>query len=313
MKPLARLFTILICVVLVLGVSLQLQRLPVDLVGFEATAEGENTVRLNWQTANETNNAGFEVQRQLTEEDWEALGFVDGAGTTTEAQSYQYTAHDVPAGSQQFRLKQVDLDDDSTYSDTVSVDVLPVELVGFQAAATESGVRLTWKTATETSNAGFEVQWKTDGSGWKKLSYVESKAPGGTTTESKSYQYTAEDLQVGTHRFRLKQVDIDGTSAIHGPITAQVKMDKALKLAAPAPNPAQGSVTLFFAVKEEARATVNVYNMLGQQVATLYDGMSQAGERQRLQVDASTLPSGTYFVRLKSGGKTTTRQLTVVR
>ena len=122
---------------------MQLQKLPVELASFEATADGENTVELSWQTASETNNEGFEVQRQLGEDDWTSLGFLEGAGTTTEAQTYLYTAEDVPAGSQQFRLKQVDLDGDSTYSDTASVDVLPVELVGFQGTATKRGARLT--------------------------------------------------------------------------------------------------------------------------------------------------------------------------
>jgi hypothetical protein len=161
MVPPARLFLFFLCIAVLLGASLapmQFQKLPVELVSFEATDEGENTVELSWQTASESGNEDFEVQRQLDEDDWTSLGFVEGAGTTTEAQIYRYTAEDVPAGFQQFRLKQVDLDGDSTYSGTVSLEVLPVELVGFRGTAIERRARLTWKTASETGNAGFEVQ-----------------------------------------------------------------------------------------------------------------------------------------------------------
>ena len=317
MPPSARLFVSFICIAVVLGASLapmQLQKLPVELASFEATADGENTVELSWQTASETNNEGFEVQRQLGEDDWTSLGFLEGAGTTTQPQTYQYTAEDVPAGSQQFRLKQVDLDGDSTYSDTVSVDVLPVELVGFQGTATKRGARLTWKTASEANNAGFEVHRRPrEDAGWKQIGYVESKAEGGTTTEAQSYQYTAEDLSVGTHQFRLKQVDLDGSSQVYGPISVDVEMQEALTLTAPAPNPVSSMATLSFAVKEQAEATVTVYDLLGRRVTTLYDGTPTPGQQQRVQMDASTLPSGAYLLRLRAAGRTETQRVTVLR
>ena len=317
MPPSARLFVSFICIAVVLGASLapmQLQKLPVELASFEATADGENTVELRWQTASETNNEGFEVQRQLGEDDWTSLGFLEGAGTTTEARTYLYTAEDVPAGSQQFRLKQVDLDGNSTYSDTASVDVLPVELVGFQGTATKRGARLTWKTASEANNAGFEVHRRPrEDAGWKQIGYVESKAEGGTTTEAQSYRYTAEDLPVGTHQFRLKQVDLDGSSQVHGPISVDVQMQEALKLTAPAPNPVSSTATLSFAVKEKAQATVAVYDLLGRRVQTLYGGTPTPGQQQRVQMNASTLPSGAYLLRLRAAGRTKTQRVTVLR
>ena len=320
MPPSARLFVSFICIAVVLGASLapmQLQKLPVELASFEATADGENTEELSWQTASETNNEGFEVQRQLGEDDWTSLGFVESpasGGTTSEPTSYRYTAEDVPAGSQQFRLKQVDLDGDSTYSDTVSVDVLPVELVGFQGTATKRGARLTWKTASEANNAGFEVHRRPrEDAGWKQIGYVESKAEGGTTTEAKSYQHTVEDLSVGTHRFRLKQVDLDGSSQVYGPISVDVQMQEALKLTAPAPNPVSSTATLSFAVKEQAEATVAVYDLLGRRVQTLYGGTPTPGQQQRVQMDASTLPSGAYLLRLRAAGRTETQRVTVLR
>jgi surface protein len=189
---------------------------------------------------------------------------------------------------------------------------LPVELASFDGTATEEGVRLTWQTASETNNAGFEIQRKEE-SGWNHMGYVESNAEGGTTTEAQSYRYTVEDLHVGTHQFRLKQVDLDGSSQVHGPISVNVQMQKALKLTVPAPNPVSSTATLSFAVKEKAQATVAVYDLLGRRVETLYGGTPTPGQQQRVQMDASTLPSGAYLLRLRAAGRTETQRVTVLR
>ena len=189
---------------------------------------------------------------------------------------------------------------------------LPVELAGFEGTAVDKNVQLTWKTASEQNNAGFEVQRKEE-SGWSQMGYVESKADGGTTTETQSYQYVAEDLSVGTHQFRLKQVDLDGSSQVHGPISVEIRMQEAIRLTAPAPNPVSSTATLSFAVKEEAQAIVAVYDMLGRKAATLFEGTPTAGESNRLQFDASSLPSGSYIIRLQADGQTESQRMTIVR
>jgi hypothetical protein len=145
------------------------------------------------------------------------------------------------------------------------------------------------------------------------MGFVDSKAQGGSTTETQSYRYTAEDLPVGTHQFRLKQVDLDGSSQVHGPVSVDVQMQEALKLTAPAPNPVSSTATLSFAVKEKAQATVAVYDMLGRQVTTLFDGSPTPGESTRVRLDAGSLPSGSYIVRLQADGQTETRRMTVVK
>jgi surface protein len=191
-------------------------------------------------------------------------------------------------------------------------DPLPVELASFNGTTTKRNAQLTWQTASETNNAGFEVQRKEE-SGWNQMGYVESKAEGGTTTKAQSYQFTAERLPVGTHQFRLKQVDLDGSSQVHGPISVDVQMQEALKLTAPAPNPVSSTATLSFAVKDRAEATVTVYDLLGRRVTTLYDGTPAPGQQQRVQMDASTLPSGPYLLRLRAAGRTETQRVTVLR
>lgn len=96
--------------------------LPVELAAFEAETDGINSVLLQWRTETETDNAGFEVQQyNYTAQTWHPLGFVQGAGTTADPQTYQFRADDVAPGLQYFRLKQVDLDGTFAYSPQLEV------------------------------------------------------------------------------------------------------------------------------------------------------------------------------------------------
>ena len=192
---------------------------------------------------------------------------------------------------------------------------LPVELASMEASRTgESTVELTWQTASETGNAGFRVQRRTrSDSSWSRVGFVESKAPGGTSTEALRYRFTAEDLTVGTHQFRLKQMDLDGSAQVHDPVTVELTMQETLRLGAPAPNPVQSQATVSFAVREEADATITLYNTLGQEVRTLYRGTPGAGDGQTVDVSTTGLSSGVYFLRLRADGRTETRRLTVVQ
>jgi hypothetical protein len=94
---------------------------PVELTSFAATSDN-GKVNLNWSTATETNNRGFEVQKNINGT-WNAVGFVNGKGTTTQAQNYSFSINS-EAGVHSFRLKQVDFDGTFEYSQVVEVEVL---------------------------------------------------------------------------------------------------------------------------------------------------------------------------------------------
>ncbi|MFP4228933.1 MAG: T9SS type A sorting domain-containing protein, partial [Salinivenus sp.] len=196
-------------------------------------------------------------------------------------------------------------------------DPLPVELASFEATqAEQDAVELQWTTASEENNAEFEVQHRRPESGsgeadWSTVGTLESKAEGGTTDDATSYRYTAEDLPSGTHAFRLKQTDRDGTEHVHDPVDVKLKMQDAVRLDAPAPNPVQAQATLSFAVKERAETRVTVYNTLGQKVATVYQGTPAPEETQTATLSATDLASGVYFLRLEADGHTETQRMTV--
>lgn len=191
---------------------------------------------------------------------------------------------------------------------------LPVELASFDGTTTDGTVQLAWTTASEMNNAGFRVQHETREGTWAPLGFVESHATGGTTTDAQHYRFSVDDdLRPGPHRFRLTQVDVDGSTHLSAPITVQVPMQEALRLGAPSPNPVQGGTTLSFAVKEATETTVALYNTLGQKVSTLYRGTPPAEQTMEATVRTETLPSGTYFVRMQAADQTRTQRLTVVR
>jgi hypothetical protein len=95
---------------------------PVELISFSATTDSKN-VNLNWATATEINNSGFEIERRYDKTDWLKIGFVPGHGTTTEKQNYSYIDQNVNAGIYSYRLKQVDFDGTFEYSNEILVNV----------------------------------------------------------------------------------------------------------------------------------------------------------------------------------------------
>jgi Secretion system C-terminal sorting domain len=97
--------------------------LPVELTSFNAFTSGGGSVHLCWQTATETNNYGFEVER-LTANDraWRRLGFVEGSGSSSVQHAYTFTDHSC-TGRYAYRLKQIDRDGKFEYSSVVDVFV----------------------------------------------------------------------------------------------------------------------------------------------------------------------------------------------
>lgn len=98
--------------------------IPVELVSFNAK-QNDYKVILNWSTATETNNSYFEIERKLKNQEWEKIGNVPGAGTTTEPRNYFYEddfEFKTYAGTVLYRLKQVDFMGTFEYSDVISVD-----------------------------------------------------------------------------------------------------------------------------------------------------------------------------------------------
>ncbi len=95
--------------------------LPIELLSFNASNMGNRTVLLNWSTASEDNNDYFTVERSADGENWEVIGTVEGAGTSTSTLNYRLSDADQPIGLCYYRLKQTDFDGVTSYSATRSL------------------------------------------------------------------------------------------------------------------------------------------------------------------------------------------------
>jgi hypothetical protein len=102
--------------------------LPVELYSFEAINFGKE-VKLNWITATESNNKGFEIERRTQGDShadaWINIGFVAGSGTTVNTQSYSFSDKNIGSGGYLYRLKQINYDGTFEYSKILSVTVMP--------------------------------------------------------------------------------------------------------------------------------------------------------------------------------------------
>jgi hypothetical protein len=191
-----------------------------------------------------------------------------------------------------------------------SASTLPVELSAFDAATDGQTARLTWTTASETNNAGFAIQHAAPGAGFERVGW---KSGAGTTAESRRYTFEVDGLSAGTHRFRLKQVDQDGTPTLSDVVKARVDLKSRMVMTGVAPNPVRGQATLQIGVKDAQPVTVELYNLLGQKVRTLHRGTLQSGQMKTIDVNTSDLSSGVYVVRAQGASFSKTQRMTVVR
>lgn len=132
--------------------------LPVEMAGFEATPSSGD-VELQWATLTETNNAGFDVQRRLGDSaTWTSISRVEGAGTTSERQSYRFTDDTLPyeAKSVAYRLRQVDVDGGESVTEPVSVELAAadkLELLGTYPNPTRSRATVRFAVPADANDA----------------------------------------------------------------------------------------------------------------------------------------------------------------
>jgi len=102
--------------------------LPVELTTFTASNIENKKVQLNWSTATEVNNYGFQVERRKGIGEWKEINFIEGSGNSNSPKHYEYVDENVSGGKYSYRLKQIDIDGNFGFSKFVEVELgLPVE------------------------------------------------------------------------------------------------------------------------------------------------------------------------------------------
>ena len=265
----------------------------------EGTPGGSNaTLTVQWNAADE-NNGSFNhsncgIAHYLTGTGWELPANYLGAATAgTEANSYQRTR----AGLTSFSPFAVE---DGSYP-------LPVELTSFAAQRQGSDARLNWTTATERQNQGFEVQVSTDGSHFRALGFVTGA---GTSLVPRTYSFLDQETgKLGTHYYRLRQVDFDGSAHFTDVRTVDFGVGQASLAAVPNPFGQQLRV-LVNASQPVAGAELTLTDMLGRVVRRQAVDLPVGQSEVELSETVQGLPTGVYLLQLPLDGQLRTIKLT---
>ncbi|MCK6604373.1 MAG: YCF48-related protein [Ignavibacteriaceae bacterium] len=174
---------------------------------------------------------------------------------------------------------------------------VPVELVSLAANISGNDVTLTWKTATELNNYGFEIERKSASGNWAKIGFV---AGNGTTTSPKSYTFADAGLTNGKYQYRLKQIDLDGSFDYSQSVEVEIGTPITFSLSQNYPNPFNPATTIAYSIPEAADVTLKVFDVTGTEVATLVNSRQDAGSYS-FNFDASKLASGMYIYKIEAG------------
>jgi hypothetical protein len=180
---------------------------PVELTSFTASVDN-GIVELNWMTATETNNRGFEVQRSSGSE-FETIAFVAGHGTTTETKSYSYSDGNVTSGRYSYRLKQIDFDGTFQYSNIIEADVPVVNEFALNQNYPNPfnpSTNISFRLAVD-SKVNLKVF---DVLGQEVANLLNTDLAAG----SHNLSFDASALNSGFYVYRLEAVGVDGTNFI---------------------------------------------------------------------------------------------------
>jgi hypothetical protein len=186
---------------------------------------------------------------------------------------------------------------------------LPVELKSFAASAVDGFVQLNWSTATETNNRGFEVQRKSGESDFVTIGFVQGQ---GTTTQAQNYSFVDNNVQTGTYTYRLKQMDLDGRYNFSNVVEVTMNPTE-FSLEQNYPNPFNPSTTINFTLGKESNVNLKVFNLLGQEVASLVSNEFMQAGKYSYKFDARSFASGTYIYRLEAGDFVQTMKMTLTK
>ena len=187
---------------------------------------------------------------------------------------------------------------------------LPVELASFTATTNRNAVSLNWSTATETNNAGFDVERKAaTATEWTKVGNVTGN---GTTSEVRNYTFT-DRANTGTYNYRLKQLDVNGNFEYFN-LSSEVVIGipTECELSQNYPNPFNPTTNLEFGISELGFVSLKIYNPSGKEVATLVNEIKTAGY-YTVNFNASDLSSGVYFYSLSANNFTATKKMMLLK
>ncbi len=172
-----------------------------------------------------------------------------------------------------------------------------VELISFLASVLENNVKLSWSTATESENLGFEIQRKINTiNDFNTIGFV---AGAGTTNEVRNYAYSDTDVNNGLYSYRLKIISVDSTFEYSPIVEVELETPAQTVLSQNFPNPFDISTTIQFQLRKQANVKIDVCRFSDKSVlVNLFDFQKNAGYYS-LILQPDSLPGNAFKVLLR--------------
>lgn len=166
------------------------------------------------------------------------------------------------------------------------VSALPVNLVSFTAENAIDHALLTWLTASESFNKGFEIERSNDALTWERIGYVGSLSQNGTSDETLQYSFKDLAIMKGHNYYRLKQIDLDGTFG-YSPIRVVLSDKEKAGQVMIFPNPTTDYVTL---AELSGNEKIHMYDAQGRKIKSV----QSTGSTTDISMDG--VKEGMYFI-----------------
>jgi hypothetical protein len=187
---------------------------------------------------------------------------------------------------------------------------LPVDMIYLQAdAINNSFIRLTWATAIEVNNRGFEVERSTDGQNWTQVGFVE-----GHNNSTVQNNYSFDDINVAAgvvYYYRLRQVDYDGAFEYTDIVSARINGEATFSVKDFVPNPTMDKTSLLVTGTKDQDITVTFYSVVGQKV--LESNHQLVKGANRIEFELGKLAAGTYTAVVSSANEVYTRKVMITK
>ena len=275
----------------------------------EVTVNGKSGIRRRWaiSSANPV-TAGRNLSFTWVKDD-------DNGRNLTKAtvyKSYDFGANWTPVGVQQnfdsLRLITINVTSFGDFTVSDDANVIPVELVSFAANVSGKDIILSWKTATELNNKGWEIERAiTNGNNkmWNKIGFVNGA---GTTTSPNNYSFADNNVLNGKYSYRLKQIDLDGTMSYSKTIEVDYQGRPASFAVGNYPNPFNPETRIRFEIPVTSFVNITIFNTIGEKVAVLVNENYEAGVYER-SFKAENLNTGIYFYKMTAGTYSITKKM----
>jgi hypothetical protein len=180
---------------------------------------------------------------------------------------------------------------------------LPIQLQSFKGVAKVNNVLLDWITGKEYNNAGFQVEgMKADSysTNWEAKGFVQGM---GNTNEPTVYKFEDRNKNHGVYLYRLKQIDLNGNfNYYYLNSSISVGVPEKFELTQNYPNPFNPVTKITFAIPNDSRVTLKIYDITGREVKTLINSEVMTADWYTREFSSSGLASGVYFYRLTADG-----------